>query len=342
MRLLSVPLHNLRNNIYFFRSSSVFCPKTAKPPWNVLFFGTDEFSLHTLKSLCSESLRGTLLKNLEVVTISEGKNNPVWKFAKKEKLVIHNWPIFLEDISFHVGVVVSFGRLIPESIIQKFSFGMLNVHASLLPRWRGAAPIIYALANGDKETGVTIMQIKPRHFDVGEIVMQEKLSIAEDMCMPQLHLHLAQLGAKCLVNTLKNLPEALKTARSQSNEGVTLAPKVKPEFAVVNWNIMHSKEVYNLYRALKGFLSPITSWNGAPVKLQDIEECSESVISDNELLEPGYVKYDKTSKKLRVTCANRTSISVSKIGIFGKKVMSANDFNNGFLKKVSPLERYFK
>lgn len=99
--------------------------------------------------------------------------------------------------------------------------GMLNVHASLLPRWRGAAPIIYALANGDTETGVTVMQIKPKKFDIGEILMQRKVSISDNMTMPELHNTLGQLGAKCLVETIKNLEDYLLNCKPQSSKGVT-------------------------------------------------------------------------------------------------------------------------
>lgn len=100
--------------------------------------------------------------------------------------------------------------------------GMINVHASLLPRWRGAAPIFYALANGDKETGITIMTVKPHKFDVGEIVDQKRVEIPPDMKMPELHSKLASLGAELLLKAVRELPENLKNARKQPDEGVTL------------------------------------------------------------------------------------------------------------------------
>lgn len=99
---------------------------------------------------------------------------------------------------------------------------MLNVHASLLPRWRGAAPIIYALANGDTETGITIMRIRPKHFDVGETLMQAKVPISTHEKMPDLHEKLGSLGATCLVDCLKNLSEKLASAKPQPNDGITL------------------------------------------------------------------------------------------------------------------------
>lgn len=97
---------------------------------------------------------------------------------------------------------------------------MINVHASLLPRWRGAAPIIHALRNGDTQTGVTIMRIRPRHFDVGEVLAQKAVSIGPDTLMPQLHAELAAVGADLLVNTMHTLEESLKGARQQDDSSV--------------------------------------------------------------------------------------------------------------------------
>lgn len=104
---------------------------------------------------------------------------------------------------------------------------MLNVHASLLPRWRGAAPIIYAIANGDKTTGITIMKLKPHKFDIGEIVDQAAIDITDDMKMPELHNRLATLGASVLVNVLKQLPDKLKSAKEQPENGVTFGKQTQ-------------------------------------------------------------------------------------------------------------------
>lgn len=98
---------------------------------------------------------------------------------------------------------------------------MINVHASLLPKWRGAAPIVYALANGDKKTGVTIMRIKPRKFDVGEIVKQAEIEITDDMQMPELYEKLANLGSNLLLEVVNTLPDALLAAKEQNGK-VTL------------------------------------------------------------------------------------------------------------------------
>jgi len=107
---------------------------------------------------------------LGVVTSFKSPANCVRSYAEKEKLPLQKWPIEPSECSkYDLGVVVSFGHLIPASIINGFPNGMINVHASLLPKWRGAAPIIYAIMKGDARTGVSIMKIEPHRFDIGAV-----------------------------------------------------------------------------------------------------------------------------------------------------------------------------
>lgn len=237
---------------------------------------------------------------------------------------------------------------------------MLNIHASLLPKWRGAAPIVYALANGDTETGVTVMRIKPNRFDIGEIVLQSKVPIQPTLKQPDLYKTLGELGAKCLLSTLQQLPEFLKQARPQQDVGVSfgkkwilkffnidksyfLAPKLTPEFAVIHWSKMTASQIFNLDRAVTGILQPTCFWKNIPIKLYEIQEYGDDSILNKVIddFHPGYVEYNKHLKKLIVLCASKSYITVEKIGVHGKKIMTARDFYNGFLTKVLPTERYF-
>ncbi|VEN42046.1 unnamed protein product [Callosobruchus maculatus] len=313
--------------------------------WRVLFFGADKFSLYSLKTLYEEYKNGTLLNNLEIVTTTSEKGNPVQKYAKEQSLTIHSWPIKNHPIkTFDLGVVVSFGHLIPENIINSFPHGMINVHASLLPKWRGAAPIIYTLANGDTETGVTIMRIRPKAFDIGEILMQEKINVPKCMKMPELYDSLGKLGAKCLLKTIGELPSILDRSKPQPKEGITYAPKIKNDFATIKWDTMTSTQVHNLNRAVSGIMVPTSTWKGTAVKLIGIEDC-DSVVNlpkDNHQLRPGYVYYDKRTNSLLVLCSNNTWIRVKQVGVYGKRIMSACDFNNGYIKKEPPDKSFFE
>uniref|UniRef100_A0A8C5S8X6 methionyl-tRNA formyltransferase n=1 Tax=Laticauda laticaudata TaxID=8630 RepID=A0A8C5S8X6_LATLA len=160
-------------------------PRREKPPWRVLFFGTDHFSAEILRALQAARwvFRGEepdqIVDHLEVVTLppSHSKVLPVKKYAEQLQLPIHIWPDVGAWENFDVGVVASFGRLLSEDLIQKFPYGMLNVHPSYLPRWRGPAPIIHTVLHGDTVTGVTVMQIRPKRFDVGPIIKQEEFAV---------------------------------------------------------------------------------------------------------------------------------------------------------------------
>ncbi|XP_066139327.1 methionyl-tRNA formyltransferase, mitochondrial [Euwallacea fornicatus] len=301
-----------------------------KPPWKVLFFGSDDFSLHSLKALLNECRHpAQIISTLEVVTCSQ--QNPVWKYSNMQNLKIHKWPPNLEKSSFDLGLVVSFGYLIPEQLIEKFPLGMLNVHGSLLPRWRGASPIVYALLHGDKETGITIMNIRPKKFDVGEIVYQQKIEISRHIEMPELYEKLALLGGKCLVNTLHNFDRYLSNSKPQPSEGVTYAPKLTPEFATIKWDFLTATNIYNLQRAVKSVLPLKTTWFSIPVRLFDINIFSDAT---RKCVQPGYVEYNRTHKLLIVECANLSWISVKRVGVHGKRIMGAADFYNGFISKI--------
>ncbi|XP_055755988.1 methionyl-tRNA formyltransferase, mitochondrial-like [Salvelinus fontinalis] len=134
---------------------------STEPPWRVLFFGTDDFAVESLKLLsASRDSNDRVVESLEVVILSN--DVPVKKFADQSKLPVHIWPLGDLQGRFDVGVVVSFGCLLREGLINQFPCGILNVHPSLLPRWRGPAPVFHTILHGDTITGVSVMQIRPK------------------------------------------------------------------------------------------------------------------------------------------------------------------------------------
>ncbi|XP_050297877.1 methionyl-tRNA formyltransferase, mitochondrial isoform X2 [Anthonomus grandis grandis] len=195
-----------------------------------------------------------------------------------------------------------------------FFRGMLNVHASLLPRWRGASPIIYAIANGDLETGVTIMKINPNKFDTGNILWQEKCDIPPHIEMPELHEKLGKMGADCLVETIRHIHDRLENSVTQPQHGITYAPKITPKFARVNWSSSKAINVFNLHRALKSVMQPTTTWNSIPVKLYDIDIWDGD---QRQSVQPGFVEYSRKNKVLIVECADKTWITIKRVGVQG-------------------------
>ncbi|XP_047489667.1 methionyl-tRNA formyltransferase, mitochondrial-like [Penaeus chinensis] len=337
-----------------------------KPPWDIMFFGTDEFALESLVALHNEQKSESgLIGKLEVVSVSLKKIVPaVSRYCRSEGLVLKTWPVVVPAGAYDIGVVVSFGHLLPESIINAFPLGILNVHGSLLPRWRGAAPIIHALLNGDQETGVTVMKIQPGKFDVGEIVSQASIPISWNTMSGILTKQLADLGAHELITSLKGLPGNLQAATPQPNNGVTKAPKVKEESSRINWEKHTCRKLQAMYRALDDYFPLWTLWHGTPVKLRDMvmheewscfvpnnrEKCNKTNNVEKEFtfsektsntkcknedvksLSPGCTVFNKKTKVLSVQCADGC-VSFKKVIVKGRKPMSAKDFYNGFISK---------
>ncbi|XP_072106266.1 methionyl-tRNA formyltransferase, mitochondrial-like [Mobula birostris] len=173
------------------------------PPWRILFFGTDAFAQRTLQevhrhsSLCDGNL---LIERLEVVTLPDTKYGelPVRRYARLNEITLHDWPCLTECHHFDVGIVVSFGVLLSDTLIEQFPYGILNLHPSLLPRWRGPAPIFHTLIHGDQVTGVTIMQIRPKRFDIGPILSQQKTPVPPRCTADDLGVILAEKAAVCV------------------------------------------------------------------------------------------------------------------------------------------------
>ncbi|XP_048188866.1 methionyl-tRNA formyltransferase, mitochondrial isoform X2 [Perognathus longimembris pacificus] len=281
-----------------------------KPPWRVLFFGTDQFARETLRALhaARENKEEELIEKLEVVTIPSPslKGLPVKQFAVEYQLPVHEWP-HVGSGDFDVGVVASFGRLLSETLILKFPYGMLNVHPSCLPRWRGPAPIIHTVLHGDAVTGVTVMQIRPKRFDVGPILKQETVPVPPKATSKELEVVLSRLGADMLISVLKNLPESLSNGRQQPTEGVTYAPKISSATSCIKWEEQTSEQILRLYRAIGNIVNP---------KLT-----GQTVI-------PGSVVYHKQSQVLLVYCKDGW-IGVQSVML--KKTLTAADFHNGYL-----------
>lgn len=297
-----------------------------------------------INSICfrSNNNNSELISRLEVVTSLKSIRNPVKQYANENQLIVHNWEDVKQNYklchSFDFGLVVSFGHLIPENIISSFKNGMLNVHASLLPKYRGASPIIYALKDHQTTTGITVMKIEPKKFDVGDILANKEVFISENTFMPELHDELANKGAELLIDCIKNYHN-IKPLK-QDNSNATYAPKITNEFCKVRWNQMTTIQVFDLYRSLYSFKHITTTFRNEQVKLLEIARTSNTTQNDDKK-KAGYIKFCWKSKTLLVRCIDELDIEIIKLSI-GKKVMSAIDFNNGFLKKRKESENSFE
>eukprot|EP00079_Xenopus_tropicalis_P011941 XP_002938392.2 PREDICTED: methionyl-tRNA formyltransferase, mitochondrial isoform X1 [Xenopus tropicalis] len=306
--------------------------KRKHPPWNVMFFGTDEFALESLKMLnqFSRSTHEPVVGRLEVVTLPTHlpKGLPVKNYSVNQGIPFHVWPQTGQCEQFDVGVVASFGRLLSEDLILQFPYGILNVHPSCLPRWRGPAPIIHTVLNGDEKTGVTIMQIRPKRFDVGPIVKQEEYPVPPRCTAKELEGVMSKNGAEMLISVLKNLPQCLEHTTEQPTEGVTFAPKITASMSCVKWEEQTPEQIIRLERAV-GFSMPLQAvWMGSPIKLLNFVEIPESVKISDSASKPGCLQYHHASQLLLVCCKDGW-VGVRTIVL--KKKLSARDFYNGYL-----------
>jgi len=182
-----------------------------------------------------------------------------------------------------VAVVVAYGLLLPQAILDMPKYGCVNIHASLLPRWRGAAPIHRAIMAGDKETGISIMQMEAG-LDTGPVILQERTEILQNQTTAELHDHLAHMGGKMIVATLDKLPDCVSIPQDQ--DGITYAKKIEKSEARIDW-AWTSNEIDRHIRGLSPFPGAWTKWDGTRVKLLLAETVAGSgrpgLVLDDEL-----------------------------------------------------------
>ena len=317
-------------------------PETSRQKLRIMFFGTDQFAVESLSKIHEEFRSGSgCVARLEVTCLNMKSLVPaVTRFAEEHNLNVHLWPPDTEHIkrNFDLGVVASFGKLIPSRIIESFPQGMINVHGSLLPRWRGAAPVIHAIRNGDKKTGITIMKVKPRKFDVGEMLAKVETEIQEDVTRPELTMRLGKMGAELLVEVLKDFDNINREAIKQDESEMTLAPLVDKNIAVINWTSMTNYQVYDLWRAVGDLTKLRTVYleTGHPVMIATVLSPRELEGADLDPdVEPGTLTFIRRGKKRRFVCVKCSEgwVAISDIYYHNKKVMRPIDFYNGWLSK---------
>ncbi|MDZ7798347.1 MAG: methionyl-tRNA formyltransferase [Patescibacteria group bacterium] len=301
-----------------------------KEKFKVVFFGTPEFAVPSLKSL--------IRNNYQVIACvtrpdkPRGRHlkfrfSPVKKLAQKHNLKILqptkiNSPDFLKElkeIKPALFVVVAFGKILPKKIIDLPMFGTLNLHASLLPRYRGASPIHYALLNGDKKTGVTIMKMD-EHMDTGPVVSQLEIDIQKKDNLSTLHDKLAQEGAQLLVNTLPDYFSYNINLKKQDESQATYTKVLKKEDGRINWS-KSAKKIESKVRAFNPWPGAFTYYQNNLIKIKEGQTTGQASSK-----KPGYLFYKKN--KILVT-TDTNLFEIKKIQLAGKKALTASEFING-------------
>uniref|UniRef100_A0A8D2MFW0 Methionyl-tRNA formyltransferase, mitochondrial n=1 Tax=Zonotrichia albicollis TaxID=44394 RepID=A0A8D2MFW0_ZONAL len=274
--------------------------------------------------LYEEWMRTLVLSSLEETERPHcGLQHPPEGQTLELQLPVHEWPHTGPAGQFDVGVVASFGRLLSEELILQFPYGVLNVHPSCLPRWRGPAPIVHTVLHGDKVTGVTVMEIRPKRFDVGPIIKQEEVAVPPHCTAQELEGILAKMGANMLLAVLKNLPESLKNKKEQPKEGVTFAPKISIAKSCIKWEEQTAAQIIQLHRAIGSmvrldFLQPFSD---------DLSLLLDQIQNDCDVV-PGSVLFHKMSQTLIAHCKEGW-VGIKTVVL--KKKLTAVDFYNGYM-----------
>ncbi len=255
----------------------------------VVFMGTPDFAVESLKAIYNAKY-----EVLGVVTNPDkpqGRGmkltaSPVKQFALENGLKVYqpvkvkNNEEFIEELKKlnpDAIVVVAYGKILPKEILEIPKLGCINVHASLLPKYRGAAPIQWAIINGDKKTGVTTMYMD-EGMDTGDIILKQEVDIRDDETTGELWGELSEIGGKLIVETLKGIEKG-NAPRTKQSEDFTLAPMLSKEMAKINWAAQDALQIKNLVRGLNPIMGAYSLLNGKKIKFWKVEVATPEEIT---------------------------------------------------------------
>ncbi len=303
---------------------------------NLIFCGTPQFAVPTLEKLVDAAFRIHLVvtqpdrpkgRGLELVA------SPVKKSALSLNLPITQPDRIKTNDEFRAQltalkpdaiIVVGYGRIIPQWMLDLPPLGNLNLHASLLPKYRGAAPIQWAIAKGETVTGVTTMRIDAG-LDTGDILQQQELAIAPNDTAETLAPRLAAIGADLMVETLRALQAGSIHPRPQDNSQASLAPILKKEDGLVDFS-RSAPEIFNRIRGFQPWPGAHTKFRGKTLQIIRARPTTGAV-------PPAEVRAD--SNRLVVGCAHNTALELMELQLEGKKRTSAADFLRGYRPQPS-------
>lgn len=300
------------------------------------FFGTPEFAVPTLRALVAAERPPVVVVSQPSRAIGRGQRvRPPAVARAAEELGLELWqprsirkPEFLDRIAaldLELAVVVAYGKIFPVRLLAMPRLGCINLHASLLPKYRGAAPIQAAIANGDTSTGCTTMLME-EGLDSGPILEQERLEIGPQETAAELAPRLADLGAQLLVDTVLMLEYGYFEPRPQDESQVSLAPMLRREDGIVDWSL-EAVVIANRLRAYTPWPGQTAMLRGEPVKLVEARTLEAAAAAETDS-EPGTL-LGLVGEELGVVCGHGTVLGVSSLQRPGRRALSARDFVNG-------------
>lgn len=289
----------------------------------ILFMGTPDFAKESLEKLYDAGYEICGVVTTPDRPAGRGMKlvaSPVKEYALEkglkifQPLKISNNDEFKNEIKKlnpDLVCVVSYGVILPKSFLKIPKFGCINVHPSMLPKYRGSAPIQWAILNGDKTTGVSIMYLD-QGMDSGDIITQEEVDIDENETTGELWNRLSNIGARLLLYTVKNIDNGI-IERTPQPEEYTLAPMLDKEMSKILWNEKTAEEIKNLVRGLNPIMGTYTFLNGKKIKIWKVKLISNEVYEEkvsSKNIE--YIKYEDSIENGTVLFSNE------KVGLFIK------------------------
>lgn len=284
--------------------------------------GTPDFALESLKALYEAKY--DIIGVVTNIDKPKGRGmkmvaSPVKEYAIEKNLQVYqpikvrNNPEFLEEVKKlnpDLICVVAYGKILPQELLNIPKYGCVNVHGSLLPEYRGAAPIQWAVLNGDKKTGVTTMFMNAG-MDTGDMILKEEVEIGEDETTGKLWDRLKTIGANLLIKTVKEIENGTATRTKQPEEG-TMAPMLSKEMAKIDWKNKTANDIKNLVRGLNPIMGAYTFLDGKKIKFWKVQ-----TLTENELLEK-FQELEEYKYHLNKMQAGTVLFSDDKKGLFIK------------------------
>jgi methionyl-tRNA formyltransferase len=302
----------------------------------IVFCGTPEFAVPTLRELLARPQfsveavvtqpdrprgRGRTVSPSPVKDVALGSGLYVYQPETTKSDSAYD---FFKRVLPDAVVIIAYGQIVPARLIAIAPLGWVNLHASLLPKYRGAAPIPWAIANGEPETGLTTMQIDAG-MDTGPILLQEKIAIGADETAPELAPRMAEAGARLVIESLAKLGRGEVSGRQQDSSQATYAPRLEKKHGRIEWS-QTARQIYNRIRGFAPWPGAYTTFRGQLCHLwgRPAEPASDVVAS---VATPGLLF--ASSGGLRVVCGEGTGLHLTEVQLEGRKRITAVEFANG-------------
>lgn len=311
----------------------------------IVFCGTPAFAVPSFKHLLGQA-DFEILAVLTQPDRPRGRGQEMAESAVKQAAVAARIPVhqparvrapeiqtLLGELAPDAIVIIAYGQLIPARLLPIPRHGWINLHASLLPQYRGAAPIHWAIANGETRTGVTSMRIDAG-MDTGDMLLHREIEIGATETAPELLARLAELGAPLIAETLRGLAAGTLRPEPQDHAAATYAPILKREDGRIEWNCP-ARQIYNRMRGFTPWPGAYTAFRGQLCHLFG-EPVSKTEREKTVAGSPGTLAHE--SGTVWVACGDSTVLRLTSVKLEGRKQMSASEFANG--ARLEPNERF--